>query len=57
MTMNFEHIATRTPCNCQMLLSDKILWTLGFENYVTTRIMNRFEMTWIDFDFIGVKYG
>jgi len=30
------------------------MWALGFENYVITNIMNRYEITWFDFDFNGV---
>ena len=54
MIINFEHIATRTPYNCDMHLSDRIMWALGFENYVITKIMNRYKITWFDFDFNGV---
>jgi len=54
--MNFEHIATTVPYNCDMHFSDRILWHLGFTDFVTTRIMNRYEITYYDFDFIGVTY-
>jgi hypothetical protein len=54
MIMNFEHIATRTPYNCDMHLFDRILFSLGFEDYIITKIMNRYEITHYDFDYLGV---
>ena len=57
MYMNFEHIATRIPLNVKMTFKETILYKLGFKDRVIDSIMNKNNITDLDYFYEGVTYG
>lgn len=57
MYMNFEHIATRIPLNVKMSFKETILYKLGFKDRVIDSIMNKNNITDLDYFYEGVTYG
>ena len=56
MYMNFEHIATRIPLNVKMTFKETILFKLGFKDKVIDSIMNKNNITDLDYFYEGVTY-
>jgi len=56
MYMNFEHIATRIPLNVKMTFKETILFKLGFKDKVIDSIMNKNDITDLDYFYEGVTY-
>ena len=56
MYMNFEHIATRIPLNVKMSFKEKVLFKLGFKDKVIDSIMNKNDITDLDYFYEGVTY-
>ena len=54
MYMNFEHIATRIPLNVKMTFKEIILFKLGFKDKVIDSIMNKNDITDLDYFYEGV---
>jgi len=54
--MNFEHIATRIPLNVKMTFKETILFKLGFKDKVIDSIMNKNDITDLDYFYEGVTY-
>lgn len=57
MYMNFEHIATRIPLNVKMTFKETILYKLGYKDRVIDSIMNKNNITDLDYFYEGVTYG
>ena len=57
MYMNFEHIATRIPLNVKMTFKETILFKLGFKDKVIDSIMNKNDITDLDYFYEGVTNG
>jgi len=52
--MNFTHLATGIPTNCEMTWIQTIMYKLGFKNYVINEVMTTFELKDKEYEYVGV---
>ena len=52
--MNFTHLATGIPTNCEMTWIQTTLYKLGFKNYVINEVMTTFELKDEEYEYVGV---